>query len=658
MPLVIGQILQGRYRILRQLGQGGMGAVYLAEDLRLGSRCAVKESTPDPSASPQALAQLRQQFQLEARVLASLNHPNLPKVTDYFSEAGNEYLVMEYVEGEDLANALARHGKPLPEKPVLLWADQVLDALEYLHGRQPNPIIHRDIKPANIVLTPQGKVKLVDFGLVKLYDPNRPGTATAIQGKGTPEYTPLEQYGGSAQHTDARTDIYALGATLYHLLTGATPPLAIERVLDPSRLVPPRQLNPALSAATETALLKALALQPDQRFQSVREMRRALSRALTGMTPPVGPAPAHKWLWMGGVGLALLLIAALVFRSCGFSNPRPTPTPAPVVTPTARPGPTATPVAPTAPVPVWITPGPAELTATAVFGTIEALTRMPTHTPTSKPTVTLTPDTSLRVLTPSGPLRATEAIAPTVTATSISPSVTPTVPSPIWLNIPTGDFVMGSSETEIEIALSECNATEGQETGQPCQRGWFNEPQRLVHVNGFKITKHEITNAQYKVCEAAGVCAKAGRIVTDNNIRYDSGYFADDYPVMAVNWYDAATYCGWIGGRLPTEAEWEYAARGTDGRRYPWGNTFNPSRANLQTNFPSPVGSYPAGASPFGVLDMAGNVFEWTATEVNGNYVVRGGSWAKYYFRGRTTDRGTQLSPAFANYDIGFRCVR
>jgi len=217
---------------------------------------------------------------------------------------------------------------------------------------------------------------------------------------------------------------------------------------------------------------------------------------------------------------------------------------------------------------------------------------------------------------------------------------------------------MGSSETEIEIALSECNATEGQETGQPCQRGWFNEPQRLFHVNGFKITKHEITNAQYKVCEAAGVCAKAGRIVTDNNIRYDSGYFADYYPVMAVNWYDAATYCGWIGGRLPTEAEWEYAARGTDGRRYPWGNTFNPSRANLQTNFPSPVGSYPAGASPFGVLDMAGNVFEWTATEVNGNYVVRGGSWAKYYFRGRTTDRGTQLSPAFANYDIGFRCVR
>ena len=272
----LGQMLQSRYRILRPFGQGGMGAVYLAEDMRLGSRCAVKESVPDPAASPQALAQLRAQFELEARTLAGLSHPNLPKVTDYFSESGNEYLVMEYMEGEDLASVLARHGGPLPEKPVLIWADQVLDALDYLHG-QPRPIIHRDIKPANIILAPQGKVKLVDFGLVKLYDPTNPRTATAMKGMGTPEYTPLEQYAGGAGHTDARSDIYALGAMLYHLLTGVTPVNVPQRSLNPGSLIAPRQVVPALSAVTEAAVLKAIAVHPDQRFQTAREMRTALA---------------------------------------------------------------------------------------------------------------------------------------------------------------------------------------------------------------------------------------------------------------------------------------------------------------------------------------------------------------------------------------------
>jgi len=311
MTLRGGQVLQSRYRILRQLGQGGMGAVYLAEDLRLGSRCAVKESTPDPSASPQALAQLRQQFQLEARVLASLNHPNLPKVTDYFSEAGNEYLVMEYVEGEDLANALARHGKPLPEKPVLLWADQVLDALEYLHGRQPNPIIHRDIKPGNIILMPDGHVKLVDFGLVKLLDPADPRTATIMKGMGTPEYTPLEQYAGRAGHTDARSDIYALAATLYHLLTAVAPPDVHQRLLDPTRLAAPRQANPALSALTEAALLKAMEIYPQARYQTAGEFRAALAAAraaLPAPTPPRPPAPQPA------------APAARVCRACGASH--------------------------------------------------------------------------------------------------------------------------------------------------------------------------------------------------------------------------------------------------------------------------------------------------------------------------------------------------
>ena len=217
---------------------------------------------------------------------------------------------------------------------------------------------------------------------------------------------------------------------------------------------------------------------------------------------------------------------------------------------------------------------------------------------------------------------------------------------------------MGSSDADLQKTLAECNDTEARDTGQPCQAAWFKEPQRTVGVGDFQITRDEITNAQYNGCVAAGICRKAGERITDNSIAYDASFFADTYPVVGVSWNDATTFCQWVGGRLPTEVEWERAARGSDGRRYPWGDTFDPSRANLGSGHPSPVGSFPAGASPYGVLDMAGNVFEWTATQEGSNYVVRGGGWSKYYFRGRVADRGTQLAPDFANYDIGFRCAR
>lgn len=260
-----------------------------------------------------------------------------------------------------------------------------------------------------------------------------------------------------------------------------------------------------------------------------------------------------------------------------------------------------------------------------------------------------------------GSMATTQAIAATATAAAQIPTATPTrKPTPIaWLPIPGGEFLMGSSDADLGMTLDECNATEGQSTGQLCQSNWFKEPQRRVWVGDFETTKFEITNLQYNACVAAGVCAEAGRAIGDTNIRRDPGFFALDYPVMAVNWYDADTYCRWIGGRLPSEEEWERAARGSDGRRYPWGNSYETSRANLSSSYPAPVGAFPAGASPYGVMDLAGNVFEWTATmDENGMYVVRGGGWTKYFFRGRVTDRGTWLEPSFANYDVGFRCVR
>lgn len=302
--MLIGQTLHNRYRILGSLGQGGMGAVYLAEDSFLGRCCAIKENVPDPGASPQTLAQMRQQFQAEASAIANLDHPNLPRVHDFFSFGGNDYIVMEYVEGENLHCLQQGQGGPLPEETVLVWADQILDALVYLHGQQPYPIIHRDIKPANIILTPQGKISLVDFGLVKRLDSGDPRTATVMKGMGTAEYAPLEQYAGGAGHTDARTDIYSLGGTLYHLLTGV-PPLEIhQRLLDPGRMPSPRRINPLVSARTDDALMKALEIHPDRRFSSAIELRRALVREPIKNVFVASPEPSGD---AGTSGVSLIL---------------------------------------------------------------------------------------------------------------------------------------------------------------------------------------------------------------------------------------------------------------------------------------------------------------------------------------------------------------
>ncbi len=286
-------LLQGRYEVMRVLGCGGMGAVYLAKDVRLaGKKVALKENF-DTSSKAQ------NQFRREASILAHLSHSNLPAVTDHFIEPnGRQYLVMTWIEGQSLTERLDQ-GKPLAEADVLAWADQLLDALAYCHQES---VIHRDIKPQNIILTPQGRAVLVDFGLVKLYDPANPATSTSMHGMGTPEYAPPEQYGIVTEHTEARSDIYSLGATLYHLLTGQAPPTAGQRIANPAVLHQPRQYNPGLSVQTETAILQAMALPLVDRFQSAAEMRRALSLS----------TPKRK-SWFGAIasGIAVLLLVAL-----------------------------------------------------------------------------------------------------------------------------------------------------------------------------------------------------------------------------------------------------------------------------------------------------------------------------------------------------------
>jgi serine/threonine-protein kinase len=255
-----------------------MGSIFLAEDNRLPGRlCAIKQVTHDQDLPESIREQAKEQFYREASVLARLDHPNLPKVSDYFSASDSDYLVMDYVPGEDLKTLMddaRRTGDFLQVDEVLAWANQLADALSYLHGQDP-PVIHRDIKPSNMKLTPNRLLKLVDFGLVKQMVPDEM-TITVIQGRGTALYTPLEQYGGDEGHTDPRSDIYAFGATLYHLLTNHPPIEAKHRFLNPDALRPPREINPDIDLQVDSAIMWAMSMHPDERPQEMGSFRKSL----------------------------------------------------------------------------------------------------------------------------------------------------------------------------------------------------------------------------------------------------------------------------------------------------------------------------------------------------------------------------------------------
>ena len=277
-PLKNEEVLRGRYKILERIGKGGMGSIFLADDTRLmGRQCALKEVEYDQALPEDVREEAREQFLREATVLARLDHPNLPKVSDIFSNGPRDYIVMDYIPGQDLRTLFLearRKKKFLDEDEILNWADQIASALNFLHSQDP-PIVHRDIKPSNLKLMPNGVIKLVDFGLVKILAPEEV-TITIIQGQGTALYTPLEQYGGSDVHTDIRSDIYSFGATLYHLLTNESPADARKRFLSPESLVPLRKINPSLTQRTERAVMWAMSMHPDERPHTIGDFKQAL----------------------------------------------------------------------------------------------------------------------------------------------------------------------------------------------------------------------------------------------------------------------------------------------------------------------------------------------------------------------------------------------
>jgi serine/threonine-protein kinase len=302
-----------------------MGAVYLADDNRLkGRRCAIKEQTLVDFA---LASSVQKQFEQEASILARLDHPGLPKVSDYFADeiSGRDYLVMDYVPGPNLGQLVKkaqRSGEFLDEETVLAWLDQLCDILSYLHSRNPM-VLHRDIKPDNIKLTPENRVKLVDFGLAKPLDPTDPRTITGLQGIGSLPYTPIEQYVDYMGHTDARSDLYALGATCYHLLTGQTPGSAQDYFLNPDTFAPPQKINPYISPAVNASIMWAMKLHPNDRPASIKHWHLSLrdptltipyrvSPNTNGTNPANLPPAVPNWLDVMRENALLFGIALLV----------------------------------------------------------------------------------------------------------------------------------------------------------------------------------------------------------------------------------------------------------------------------------------------------------------------------------------------------------
>ncbi|PYS98557.1 MAG: hypothetical protein DMF63_15270 [Acidobacteria bacterium] len=280
--LAQNSLIQNRYLIVHLIGKGGMGEVYLAVDQRLGSAIALKRTYFADD------EMLKAAFEREARTLARMRHPVLPKVSDHFGEGDEQYLIMEHIAGDDLAKRLEAAQKPFPVSWVMFWADQLLDALSYLHSHEP-PIIHRDIKPQNLKLTDENHIILLDFGLSKTSTGqtaiSQSGSTGSVVGY-TPHYAPMEQIRGIG--TNPRSDIYSLSATLYQLMTNVIPDDALSRadsmlngLADP--VEPPHKLNPEIPSAVSEVILQGMEVSQEKRFANARDMQKALRRAFTQM---------------------------------------------------------------------------------------------------------------------------------------------------------------------------------------------------------------------------------------------------------------------------------------------------------------------------------------------------------------------------------------
>jgi serine/threonine protein kinase len=599
-----------------------MATVYRAFDPRFKREVAIKVL---PS---QFLhdTQFKARFEREAETLASLEITGVVPVYDFGEENGQPFLVMRYLFGGSLADRLKSGPLPLPEAIKIL--EQVGAALDKAHAQE---IVHRDIKPGNILFDNEGEAFIADFGIVKLTQESAQLTGSVLIG--TPAYMSPEQARGE-RNIDGRTDIYALGVVLFEMLSGALPyaadtpmGMAMRHITDP---IPDITLhNPHLPHALKTIISKALAKIPAERFQTATEMARALAAVASGLeyipapqevdeqsktemisavgipTPPAGtgsklvPAPVEnprkfKWGWTiyGLVGMLLIAIAWVL-----FSGNRPQ------------------------------QPGAGEATNVPSLVLASSETPPPTATATLPPTQTNTPTITLTLTISPTPTK-----TPTPTDTPFPAQITDPNGFPMIL-IPEGSFQMGGLNFE---ALFHCTAIDEEWNNEPCGEDWYlEEPIHTVTLDAFYMDTYEVTNAQYKQCIADGGCERPEH--PSYYDQFDKPEY-EDHPVVFVKWADAKNFCAWRAARLPTEAEWEKAARGPENWKFTWGDDWGSPSDGAFANFcdsqcsedhrnldyndsyaqTAPVGSYPP--NPYGLYDMLGNVWEWMSDYWDARY--------------------------------------
>jgi serine/threonine protein kinase len=636
----------GKYKIVEEIGRGGFAAVYKATDTTLNRTVALKVLAAPPPGDPTFL----ERFWREARTAANLKHPNIVAIYEVAEIEGRYCLAMEFLPGRTLAQIL-KEETALTSRRVAEITQQLASALDYAHARG---FVHRDIKPSNIMIDDEGHVTLTDFGTVK------PAEGTKLTAPwmsiGTPEYMSPEQIGGLV--VKPASDIYSLGIVCYEMLSGQVPfSGAIPHVLHAHVYDSPQPLTELVTRIPELVaevIHHALAKKPGDRFANAGEMARALTAAVEAAGEPLSETAAAKKK-METVPISeeqtphriraisrprrMVDVEAreeAIRRAIAAEKGRETPTA--VERPTPLPG-----IRKGFPWRVVIIGGillvAGVLVVFRVYGPQANSTATPDITPTQEPVATKTI---------------------TVTGT-------------VMVYVPDGEFIMGSSDSDASADNE--------------------KPLRSVYLEDFWIDQFEVTNEQFARFlneegnqEEDGVSwvnvedEGSNIIYEDGQYKSKSGY--EDHPVTYVSWYGAQSYCRWADKRLPTEAEWEKAARGTDGKIWPWGNDWDEDKVKVKVNckdvgpgHTTAVGSYPDGDSPYGCMDMAGNAWEWVADWYQGDYyqaapdhdnpqgpdqgasrVVRGGSWALPQGLTRCASR-FGLLPWVRRDDLGFRCA-
>jgi serine/threonine protein kinase len=616
---MIGELLNNRYKIISRLGEGAMGEVYRASDEQTGQQVAVKILARQLITNPDLI----QRFRREAETLRKLDHPNIVKFLDTFEYEGQYVIVMEYLPGGSLHDLIKK--EPIPIEIARGITLELCDALIRSHHLN---IIHRDIKPENVLLTEDGKPKLADFGVARLSEGTRM-TRSGVQ-VGTPFYMSPEAWEGKT--LDPQADIWSLGVMLFEMLAGQVPfggdtsASVMNKVLTTT---PPdlKKIRADVPSGLIKIVSRMLTRDKQRRYQTMREVAVDLERG----RPPnsssvILPQPGKLVI---GIGLLLIL---LLGAWLGWSNFRP-------------------------------------------GGSTPTRAQVNLADPLQTESVTLT-------------------IPPTVPIDTGS-TKTSQQDGMVLVSVSAGDFIMGSSpkmQADMLALCEQCDPTSITDQS----------PQRSISLDAFWIYRTEVTLAQFQnfvesqnyrtSAEKKGSSLVFDRAINKYVTKPGASWLKPDgnpidvdryanYPVTQVSWQDARAYCSWAGGRLPTEAEWEKAARGVDGRFFPWGNARpNDQLLNydLVNDRPVSVMSYPDGASPFGAFDMAGNVWEWvndwyaesynagetrnpTGPLSGDGHVMRGGSWASEQrnelvnimttFRLYNTDDFT--SPL-----IGFRCAQ